>query len=60
MTACYPNFQCSVSIYSVTTFLRLTWALFSSPQKVKIFQDSPSQQILEHMHEALDIDKNKN
>ena len=26
----------------------------------KIFQDSPSHRILRHMHEALNIDENKN
>jgi len=35
-------------------------ALFSSPQKAKSFQDSPSHRILRHMHEALNIDKSKN
>ena len=35
-------------------------ALFSSPRKPKFFQDSPSHQILEHMHKAIDIDENKN
>jgi len=39
-----------------------TWpkALFSSPQKLKTFQDFPSRRILGHMHEALDIYENKN
>jgi hypothetical protein len=31
-----------------------------SPQKPKSFQDSLSHQILRHMHEALNIDENKN
>ena len=35
-------------------------ALFSSPQKAKGFQDSPSHRILWHMHEALNIDESKN
>ena len=35
-------------------------ALFSSPQKAKSFQDSPSHRILWHMHEALNIDESKN
>jgi len=35
-------------------------ALFSSPQKTKTFQDSPSHRILRHMHGALNIDENKN
>ena len=30
-----------------------------SPQKLKAFQDFTSHQILWHMHEALNIDKNK-
>jgi len=34
--------------------------LFSSPQKSKTFQDSPLHRILGHMHNALDIDENKN
>jgi len=29
-------------------------------KKPKIFQDSPSHQILRHMHGALNIDENKN
>ena len=37
-----------------------TWALFSSPQKAKSFQDFPSHRILRHMHEALNIDESKN
>jgi len=36
------------------------WALFSSPQKPKFFQDFSSHRILGHMHEVLDIDENKN
>jgi len=35
-------------------------ALFSSPRNPKNFQDSPSHRILRHMHEALNIDENKN
>jgi hypothetical protein len=35
------------------------WALFSLPRKPKTFQDSSSHQILEYMHEVLDIDENK-
>ena len=35
-------------------------ALFSSPRNTKSFQDSPSHRILRHMHEALNIDENKN
>jgi hypothetical protein len=35
-------------------------ALYSSHQKPKSFQDSPSHRILRHMHEALNIDENKN
>ena len=34
--------------------------MFSSPEKVKSFQDSPSHQILRHIHEALNIDESKN
>jgi len=34
-----------------------TTALFSSPQNLKTFQDSPSHRILQHMHEALNIVK---
>jgi len=34
-------------------------ALFSSPQKLKFFQDSLSHQILRHMYGALNIDENK-
>jgi len=37
-----------------------TWALFSSCQKPKSFQDFPSHRILRHIHEILNIDKNKN
>jgi len=37
-----------------------TRALFSSPQKPKSFQDSPSHRIFRHMHETLNIDENKN
>jgi len=37
-----------------------TKALFSSPQKSKTFQDFPSHRILRHMHEAQNIDENKN
>ena len=32
----------------------------SSPKKSKTFQDSPSHQILKHIHESSDIDENKN
>jgi hypothetical protein len=35
-------------------------ALFTSPRNPKSFQDSPSHRILRHMHEALNIDENKN
>ena len=35
-------------------------ALFSLPQKPKKIQDSPSHQIFQHMHKALNIDENKN
>jgi len=35
-------------------------ALFSSSRKPKTFQDFSSHQILKHMHEALDINENKN
>jgi hypothetical protein len=34
--------------------------LFRSYPKTKNFQDSPSHQILRHMHEALNIGKNNN
>ena len=37
----------------------LTYELFSSLRKSKTFQDSLSHQILEYMHEALDIYENK-
>jgi hypothetical protein len=37
-----------------------TWNLFSSPRNSKSFQDSLSHRILRHIHEALNIDKNKN
>ena len=35
-------------------------ALFTSYQKPKIFQDSPSHQIFRRMHGVLNIDENKN
>jgi len=35
-------------------------ALFSFLKKPKTFQDSPSHRILRHMHDTLNIDKNKN
>jgi hypothetical protein len=35
-------------------------ALFTSTQKRKIFQDSPSHRIFRHMHGVLNIDENKN
>ena len=35
-------------------------SLFTSPRKIKTFQDFPSHRILWHMHGALNIDKNKN
>jgi len=35
-------------------------ALFTSMQKLKIFQDSPSHRIFIRMHKVLNIDKNKN
>ena len=38
----------------------MIWVLFSSPQNPKTFQDSPSHRILRHVHEALNIDENKN
>jgi hypothetical protein len=34
--------------------------LFSSPQKQKKIQYSPSHQLLRHIHGALNVDKNKN
>ena len=34
-------------------------ALFTSTQKPKIFQDSPSHRIFRHMHGVLNIDENK-
>ena len=34
-------------------------ALFTSTQKPKIFQDSPSHRIFRRMHEVLNIDGNK-
>jgi len=37
-----------------------TLALFSSPRNSKSFQYSLSHRILRHMHEALNIHKNKN
>ena len=37
-----------------------TLALFSSLKKQKAFQDFLSHQILQHMHKALNIVKNKN
>jgi len=37
-----------------------TEALFSSHQNQKSFQNSSSHRILRHMHEALNIDENKN
>jgi len=36
------------------------WALFTSTQKSKIFQDSLSHRIFRRMHEVLNIDGNKN
>ena len=35
-------------------------ALFSSPRNLKSFQNFLSHRILRHMHEALNIDENKN
>jgi hypothetical protein len=35
-------------------------ALFTSIQKLKNFQDSPSHRIFIRMHEVLNVDKNKN
>ena len=43
-----------------TTSEKLSRALFSSPQKAKSFQDSPSHRILRDMHEALNINESKN
>ena len=40
--------------------LSFTQALFSSQKVPKNFQDFPSHRILRHIHETLDIDKNKN
>jgi len=37
-----------------------TQALFSSPQKLKTFQDSPSHRMLRHMHGTLNIVENEN
>jgi len=39
---------------------RCSKALFNSPQNLKTVQDSPSHQNLRHMHEALNINENKN
>jgi len=36
----------------------LHMALFTSTQKPKIFQDSPSYRIFRHMHEVLNVDEN--
>ena len=38
----------------------LSMSLFSSKKKLQIFSNSPSYQILRHMHEALNIDKKDN
>jgi len=38
-------------------FIYLHKALFNSPQKLKNFQDFSSHRILQHMHEALNIDE---
>ena len=38
----------------------LTKALFSSQKILQNFSDSPSHQIFRHMHEVLNVDKNKN
>jgi len=35
-------------------------ALFSSSRNSKSFEDSPSRQIFWHIHEALNIEENKN
>jgi len=45
--------------FGVCTML-LAKVLFSSQQKFKKIQNFPSHQILRHMHEALNINKNKN
>ena len=37
-----------------------TKALFSSQKILQSFSDSPSHRIFRHMHEVLNIDKNKN
>jgi hypothetical protein len=40
--------------------LSVTLALFSSQKILQNFSDSPSHRIFRHMHEVLNIDKNKN
>jgi hypothetical protein len=39
---------------------RASEALFSSQKILQNFSDSPSHRIFRHMHEVLNIDKNKN
>jgi len=48
------------SIHSARPVDGAPGALFSSPQKAKSFQDSPSHRILHHMHRVLNINENKN
>jgi len=50
---------CTLMILYVNAHI-VAMALFSSPQKAKSFQDSPSHRILWHIHEALNIDESKN
>ena len=40
--------------------LALSRALFTSQKILQNFSDSPSHRIFRHMHEILNIDKNKN
>ena len=46
-------------IFGTVGLVVTTRALFTSSQKPKIFQDSPSHRIFRHMHGVLNIDKNK-
>jgi len=48
------------SVYLSSSEAKFFLALFSSPRNPKSFQNSLSHRILRHMHEALNIDENKN
>jgi len=54
------NFYYDPSYVPVRVKLDVTKALFSSSRNPKSFQDSLSHRILRHIHEALNINENKN